>query len=234
MLQGPRKLLNRNVHHKPQQSWHDNQFEWNYVLIFAFISAFAFALFSIPLIFFFTRNYYFFESIAFNTYPTLITNLYQEKSWLWIYCISAGVLSFSLVLYFGKKFTSNTIKPIKKIEDHLQQLMIGNFKDPIVFDSNKSELNSIKINYEYFYRVLRSNTEQELEILRSLNIDQANRDSLLAWQKLVQMKCKQLGLDYNQTVINKNEFVNGKGTNVIPLNENAAPKSAQGNNRKVS
>jgi len=112
--------------------------------------------------------------------------------------------------------------------------MIGNFKDPIVFDSNKSELNSIKINYEYFYRVLRSNTEQELEILRSLNIDQANRDSLLAWQKLVQMKCKQLGLDYNQTVINKNEFVNGKGTNVIPLNENAAPKSAQGNNRKVS
>lgn len=225
MLLGPRKLLNRNIHHKPQQSWHDNQFEWNYVLIFACISVFAFALFSIPLIFFFSRNYYFFESIAFNTYPTLITNLYQEKSWLWTYCICGGVFSFSLILYFGKKFTANTIKPIKKIEDHLQQLMIGNFKDPIVFDPNKSELNSIKINYEYFYRVLRSNTEQELEILRSLNIDQNNRDSLLAWQKLVQMKCKQLGLDFNEMVRNKSELINGKGTNVIPLNESAPKKN---------
>lgn len=219
MLLGPRKLLNRHNHHKPQQSWHDNQFEWNYVLIFAFISAFAFALFSIPLIFFFSRNYYFFESIAFNTYPTLITNLYQEKSWLWMYCIAGGALSFSLVLYFGKKFTSNTIKPIKKIEDHLQQLMIGNFKDPIVFETNKSELNSIKINYEYFYRVLRSNTEQELEILCSLNIDQNNRDSLLAWQKLVQMKCKQLGVDFYEITRHKGELTNDKGDNVVTLSE---------------
>ncbi len=225
MLLGPRKLLNRNIHHKPQQSWHDNQFEWNYVLIFACISAFAFALFSIPLIFFFSRNYYFFESIAFNTYPTLITNLYQEKSWLWMYCIAGGALSFSLVLYFGKKFTSNTIKPIKKIEDHLQQLMIGNFKDPIVFEANKSELNSIKINYEYFYRVLRSNTEQELEILCSLNIDQNNRDSLLAWQKLVQMKCKQLGVDFNEIVRNKGEPVNENGDNLVMLTEPTPKKS---------
>lgn len=213
MLHGPRKWLNKNKSHKPQQSLHDNQFEWNYVLIFAFISVFAFALFSIPLIYFFTRNYYFFETIAFNTYPTLIKNLYQEKSWLWVYCISAGFFSFCLILYFGKKFTANTIQPIKKIEDHLQQLMIGNFKEPIIFDSNKSELNSIKINYEYFYRVLRSNTEQELEILCSLNIDQNNRDSLLGWQKLVQMKCKQLGLDYNEIIQNKSE------TNVVPISE---------------
>lgn len=225
MLLGPRKLLNRNIHQKPQQSWHDNQFEWNYVLIFACISAFAFALFSIPLIFFFSRNYYFFESIAFNTYPTLITNLYQEKSWLWMYCISGGALSFSLILYFGKKFTSNTIKPIKKIEDHLQQLMIGNFKDPIVFDANKSELNSIKINYEYFYRVLRSNTEQELEILRSLNIDQNNRDSLLAWQKLVQMKCKQLGIDFNEIVRAQSDLNDSEGTNVLPLIETTSKKN---------
>lgn len=217
MFLGSRKLLNKNPHHKPQLSWHNNQFEWNYVLIFACISAFAFALFSIPLILFFSRNYYFFETIAFNTYPKLITNLYQEKSWLWMYCIAAGTFSFLLILYFGKKFTANTIKPIKKIEDHLQQLMIGNFKDPIVFDANKSELNSIKINYEYFYRVLRSNTEQELEILRSLNIDQNNRDSLLAWQKLVQMKCRQLGLDSNEIIGNKNESVTGKDANVAPL-----------------
>ncbi len=219
MLLGPRKLLNRNIYYKPQQSWHNNQFEWNYVLIFASISAFAFAMFSIPLIFFFSRNYYFFESIAFNTYPTLITNLYQEKSWLWIYCISGGVFSFSFILYFGKKFTANTIKPIKKIEDHLQQLMVGNFKDPIVFETNKSELNSIKINYEYFYRVLRSNTEQELEILCSLNIDQNNRDSLIAWQKLVQMKCKQLGLDYSQTIKNLGDPAQEIEPTTIPLKE---------------
>lgn len=89
--------------------------------------------------------------------------------------------------------------------------MIGNFKDPIVFDINKSELSSIKINYDYFYRVLRSNTEQELEILRSLNIDQNNRDSLLAWQKLVQMKCKQLGLNYNDIVSSNTD------SSVIPI-----------------
>ncbi len=213
MMLGARKWLHKNTQRKPQQSLHDNQFEWNYVLIFACISVFSFCIFAVPLIYFFTKNYYFFEMIAFNTYPKLITNLYQEKSWLWAYFFSSGIISFSLIMYFGKKFTSNTIKPIKKIEDHLQQLMIGNFKDPIVFDANKSELNSIKINYDYFYRVLRANTEQELEILRSLNIDQNNRDSLLAWQKLMQMKCKQLGLDYN-------EIVNSKtGTNVIPISQ---------------
>ncbi len=214
MLLGPRKWLNTNTQRKPQKSWHDNQFEWNYVLIFACISVFVFSLFSIPLIYFVNRNYYFFESIAFNTYPSIIRNLYQEKSWLWVYFLSGGIFSFSLVLYFGKKFTSNTIRPIKKIEDHLQQLMTGNFKDPIVFDENKSELNSIKINYDYFYRVLRSNTEQELEILRSLNIDQNNRDSLIAWQKLVQMKCKQLGLNYQDVVDSKNK------NNVVPISEN--------------
>ncbi|MBL7545196.1 MAG: hypothetical protein JNL11_15365 [Bdellovibrionaceae bacterium] len=223
MLLGPRKWLSKNTQRKPQQSLHDNQFEWNYVLIFACISAFAFALFSIPLIYFFSRNYYFFESIAFNTYPTLIRNLYQEKSWLWGYCVAGGASSFGLILYFGKKFTANTIKPIKKIEDHLQQLMTGNFKDPIIFDSNKSELNSIKINYEYFYRVLRSNTEQELEILCSLNIDQNNRDSLIAWQKLVQTKCKQLGLNYHDIVNAKNQ------SNVVPISENVfVPKRKTG------
>lgn len=211
MILGARKWLHKNTQRKPQQSLHDNQFEWNYVLIFACISVFSFSIFAVPLIYFFTKNYYFFEMIAFNTYPKLITNLYQEKSWLWAYCIASGIISFSLITYFGKKFTSNTIKPIKKIEDHLQQLMIGNFKDPIVFDINKSELSSIKINYDYFYRVLRSNTEQELEILRSLNIDQNNRDSLLAWQKLVQMKCKQLGLNYNDIVSSNTD------SSVIPI-----------------
>jgi len=103
-------------------------------------------------------------------------------------------------------------------------LMIGNFKDPIVFDTNKSELNSIKINYEYFYRVLRSNTEQELETLLSLNIDQNNRDSLLAWQKLIQIKCKQLGIDFSEVLRNKNERFKGKGTNVVSLNEKASKK----------
>lgn len=213
MLLGPRKWLHKNTDRKPQQSLHNNQFEWNYVLIFASISVFVSFLFSVPHIYFFTKNYYFFETIAFNTYPKLITNLYQEKSWLWIYFISSSIFLFLLILYFGKKFTSNTIKPIKKIEDHLHQLMMGNFKDPILFDANKSELNSIKINYEYFYRVLRSNTEQELEILRSLNIDQNNRDSLLAWQKLVQIKCKQLGLDYKDT-INAH-----KDSTIAPLSE---------------
>ncbi len=213
MLLGPRKWLHKNTQRKPQQSLHDNQFEWNYVFIFASISTLVFCVFSVPLIYFFTKNYYFFEMIAFNTYPKLITNLYQEKSWLWVYFITGGILSFSLILYFGKKFTANTIKPIKKIEDHLQQLMIGNFKDPIEFDANKNELNSIKINYEYFYRVLRSNTEQELEILRNLNIDQNNRDSLLAWQKLVQIKCKQLGLDFEEFTRTRDD------SNVVPISK---------------
>lgn len=225
MLLGPRKWLHKNSQRKPQKSLHDNQFEWNYVLIFAFISAFVFCIFSVPLIFFFSKNYYFFETIAFNTYPKLITNLYQEKSWLWVYFITGFSLSFSLIFYFGKKFTANTITPIKKIEDHLQQLMIGNFKDPIEFDSNKSELNSIKINYDYFYRVLRSNTEQELEILRSLNIDQKNRDSLLAWQKLVQMKCKQLGLDHKEIIKPQSQ-----DATVIPISTEAVaiPKRKSG------
>lgn len=213
MLLGPRKWLHKNSERKPQQSLHSNQFEWNYVLIFACISVFVFSIFAIPLVYFFNKNYAFFEMIAFNIYPQLITNLYQEKSWLWTYFTTSLVCSFVLIFYFGKKFTSNTIKPIKKIEDHLQQLMIGNFKDPISFDTNNGELNSIKINYEYFYRVLRSNTEQELEALRGLVIDQNNRDSLLAWQKLMHIKCKQLGLNYDEIVNTKNE------STVIPIRD---------------
>ena len=145
MLLGPRKWLHKNSNRKPQQSLHNNQFEWNYVILFACISVLVFSIFAIPLVYFFNKNYAFFEMIAFNIYPQLITNLYQEKSWLWTYFLASLVCSFVLIFYFGKKFTSNTIKPIKKIEDHLQQLMIGNFKDPIIFDTNKSELNSIKI-----------------------------------------------------------------------------------------
>lgn len=175
---------------------HGNMFELTYIFAISCTVSLALTLFTIPLVIFFQDNYQLFETLAYNTYPKLVINLYQEKKWLWMYFGGSLFACFILTFYIARKFTQRTLGPVKKIEHHLHQLLLGNFTKEIEFTDDNADLKTIKINYDYFCRFLRSSTEYELEILKNLNIDQNNRDSLSAWKKLIQIKSAQLGYNH--------------------------------------
>lgn len=195
MIFGPRKWHSKDLPNRNSYSIHDYQFQWKYIAVFSLMLLFAFSATTLPLIYIYTKNYVVFERLAFDLYPKLVENLYQEKNWIWIlYGLSlVSLLGFSV--YFGRKFTNKILLPIHQIEKNLHQMMLGKWTEQIEFDESKEDFKSIKISYEYFQRALKANTEMELNLLQKISVDPNNRDAFLAWKNLIEFKALRIGLD---------------------------------------
>ncbi|MCB0371104.1 MAG: hypothetical protein KDD45_17220 [Bdellovibrionales bacterium] len=214
MIIGPRKWFSKNSHDSRSYTIHDYQFQWKYIGIFSAILAIAFAGATLPIIYIYGKNYAIFEKLAFDLYPGLVENLYQEKDWLWLLFGLSAISLIIFSLYFSFKFTKKILSPIHQVEDHLHQMMIGNWIQPIDFDESKEDFKSLKVSYDYFYRTLKANTEMELTLLKKIIVDPHNRDSFLAWKNLVETKAQRIGL-------NPDEIINGNmsiGQNPLDLN----------------
>jgi hypothetical protein len=200
MFLGPRKWISENVSRQKSFSVHDERFQWKYILTFMLILGLVYLGSVLPILFFVNRNYVIFEKIAYDFYPSLIENLFQEKSWLWILFIFNLLTLMGLCTYFSLKFTKKILYPVHQIEEHLHQMMLGRWKTPISFEDSRNDLKSMKINYDYFHRSLKSNTEMELNLLKRIVVDPNNRDAFLAWQNLVESKAHRLGIDPEEII----------------------------------
>lgn len=210
MIFGPRKWHSKDLPSRASYSIHDYQFQWKYIAAFSMILLIAFSATTLPLIYIYSKNYQVFEKLAFDLYPKLVENLYQEKNWIWIiYGLSLlSLAGFSA--YFGIKFTNKILLPVHQIEDSLHKMMLGNWNEQIKFDESKEDFKSIKISYDYFQRALKANTEMELSLLQKIAVDPNNRDAFMAWKNLIEAKAVRIGLDPESILKNSETLTSNK------------------------
>lgn len=195
MIFGPRKWHSKDLPNRASYSIHDYQFQWKYIVVFSVMLLIAFSATTLPLIYIYSKNYLVFEKLAFDLYPKLVENLYQEKNWIWILYGLSLISLTGFSIYFGRKFTQKILHPVHQIEDSLHKMMLGNWSEQIEFDESKDDFKSIKISYDYFQRSLKANTEMELNLLQKIAVDPNNRDAFLAWKNLIEAKALRIGLD---------------------------------------
>lgn len=186
----------RNSPKKNQRLILDESIQLKYTLYLCMAITGSVLLFFLPTYFFINQNYQIFLRLAFDTHPALLKHLEREIHWLWFFLASGliciGLLSFFLTI----RMTRNLIDPLARMEQHMRKLLQGHWHIPD-FDVPKNDFKDLSLTYDYFYRVLKINTEMELKLLEKLNVDAQNREAYAAWKSLIEIKQQKLGLTQN-------------------------------------
>jgi len=188
----PHRAPLSKIHRRAFQS-----FQSKYLTYMTLALGGSFLVFAIPVWYLIQQNYQIFQSLAFDTAPELISHLDQERVWLF----GVLLLSFFAILVIGVwtslRITDSVIGPLMAIEKHMREVTLGNWKSEDFQTRKTDEFRSLSNTYSYFYRTLKAQTQQEIELLEKIMVDPTNRDSYQAWRYLIETKKQLLGTDPN-------------------------------------
>ncbi|WP_413585314.1 hypothetical protein [Bdellovibrio sp. HCB274] len=191
------------------------QYKYSWYMITAFAGGAL--LFFIPAYYFISQNYELFKTLAYDTQPRLVEHLEREMVWLRVFMGASLVAIAGVTLFLSIRMTKNLLSPMIKMEQHMHQLMLGQWfiEDYVV--PEEDDFRDLSMTYDYFYRALKANTETELKLLEKLSIDPQNREAYAAWKHLLAEKRARLGI--------KEEFIS---------NDNVAELRTMEHRRRVS
>jgi hypothetical protein len=146
-----------------------------------------------PSYYFLNQNYEIFTTIAYGTAPQLLQHLERERIWINSFLVAAvlGVVVFCII--FGLRLTSRIVRPLMKMERHMKLLTRGHWYIPEVQLDDESEFVEFVDTYNYFYKALRSTTQDQLTHMMKISVDRNDRDSQAILQNIVRVKSQQLG-----------------------------------------
>jgi len=166
----------------------------NTFLICAVVVA-AGLMFFVPVFYFMEQNYSIFRNLAFDLQPQLVRHLEREVLWLKAFmALSLAFLTF-VTFVFVSRITKNMMKTLVEMEEHMRQLLIGQWSIPHFESQNDEDIKELSMTYDYLYRSLKVNTEIELKMLEKINVDPQNREAYAAWKNLIELKRQRLGLE---------------------------------------
>lgn len=168
-------------------------------------------MFFLPTVYFLEQNYTVFRDIAFDLQPQLVRHLEREILWLKAFMGLSMVVLIAITYMFISKITQNMMKTLVEMEEHMRQLLTGQWNIPHFESQNDEDIKELSMTYDYLYRSLKVNTEIELKMLEKINVDPHNREAYAAWKNLIELKRQRLGHNENP------------GHEVLPLR--AKPKS---------
>ncbi len=173
----------------------NKSFQYRYTFYLLALIATALILFAGPIFYYLNQNYQLFMKLAYDTSPSLLIQLERESvvinSFLFISCIT--MLLGSLLL--GIQVTAKLIGPLYVLEKHLLQLTKGNWSIHPVRTRHNDEFQELIGAYNYFYKSLQAQTQNEIKILKKLSIDPNNREAYRLWQDLIKTKSQQLDIN---------------------------------------
>ncbi|WP_413558667.1 hypothetical protein [Bdellovibrio sp. HCB209] len=185
------------------------QYKYSWYMITAFAGGAL--LFFIPAYYFISQNYELFKTLAYDTQPRLVEHLEREMMWLRVFLGASLVAIAGVTLFLSIRMTKNLLAPLIKMENHMHQLMLGQWHIEDYVIPQEDDFRDLSMTYDYFYRALKANTETELKLLEKLSIDPQNREAYAAWKHLLAEKRSRLGI--------KEEFIsNDTPTELVELN----------------
>ncbi len=88
--------------------------------------------------------------------------------------------------------TARLIGPIVVLQTHMRGLIRGNLSQEQLRIREHDEYHPLIETYNYFYSSLQTQTSQDLERLRRLNVDAKNQEAYLIWEEMIREKEQQI------------------------------------------
>ncbi len=147
-----------------------------------------------PQYYYVSQNYKIFEELALTYEPQLFDHLSRELSWMKVMMGICFVSLFCFFGYFGFRFSSQIIAPIKILNYHLKFLSRGQWHlNPIKIRAN-DEFHELIDNYNYFYASFKTQLEKDLTSLNEIQDLSTDEHQKLLFHDFMYEKRQQLGL----------------------------------------
>lgn len=146
--------------------------------------------------FYFTQqNYELFKSIAFDTQPEMVRHIERESQWLLILLGTSLIATGFCTYRISKRMTSHLIEPLVAMERNMRGLIVGKWDRTSFRISENQDFKDLSMTYEYLLHMLKSLTEQELELLMRMRLDPNEKETLHIWNDLINQKRGRLGME---------------------------------------
>lgn len=146
-----------------------------------------------PFIYLINQNFNFFQGLAIDSSPTLLTHLDREQTWF-------NILSFTLLVifavtnwWFAMKILRNFRGQMHALDRHLRHLIRGEWFTPPLKVRKNDDFKDVVEQYGYFYKSLQAMTKAEVHLLEKMKIDPSQRETYTIWKTLLQQKKARLG-----------------------------------------
>jgi hypothetical protein len=175
-------------------------FQWRYTgyLIAAVFAATSFA--GGLTFYLLNENYETFIRLATVQAPSLLESLERERIWIngFLFSVLGGMLTF--FFYLGFRMTARLIGPIVVLQSHMKGLIRGNLSQAQLRIREDDEYHPLIETYNYFYSSLQTQTKQDLDRLRRLNVDARNQEAYSIWEEMIREKEQQISASDAWTV----------------------------------
>ncbi|PWU15302.1 MAG: hypothetical protein C5B49_12005 [Bdellovibrio sp.] len=195
------KGLEGPFHRKPVHrafKVYNSQFQWKYTLYFVAFLLGSLLLFLIPTWYFVHQNYEIFSDLAFKESPQLLEHLQRERDWMIGFSIFSVASLALLTTWVSLRITGNIIGPLISMERHMWKVTTGDWSTRDFRIRATDDFLDLADAYSYLYRSMKAQTEAELRLLRGIQVDPGNKDSVNNLTALTRLKESQLNLKADQ------------------------------------
>lgn len=188
------EYLNLPTHQRRTTRFIDRDFQVRYGSVVIGAALLGALVSLLPIYFFLDQNYRIFLDLAHLYSPGLMDNLERERIWVTMLLFSgfSGLTIFFLVLSF--RLTNRIVGPLRVLRNHLRRMSRGQWFMAPVRVRDSDEFQDLIDSYNYFYESFRTQLRRDLDMLRRLRVDPADRASYEAWRILVEEKSLQLNV----------------------------------------
>lgn len=154
----------------------------------------------LPAIYFINQNFNYIRDLLADVAPELIR--YVEREQVYANGALLGLFLFQIcfLMMFSKKMSSQLIAPITKLSNHLKALSRGEFTQAPVRTREFDEYQDLIINYNYFYKSLRAQSEKQIASYQEILKEKLPPGARGIIQEMLLEKTAQLGRPENVTV----------------------------------
>lgn len=178
--------------------WEKNN---NTVLFYVTSTLLMFLLITSPFVYFANENFKFFQSLAVDSSPSLLSHLEREQL---LFNLTYILISSFITInhwWFVNKYIRNFRGQVQAFDRHLKHLIRGEWFTPPLRVREKDDFKNLAEQYGYFYKSLQAMTKSEIQILEKMKIDPSQRENFTLWKMLLQQKKSRLGYE---EIINEN------------------------------
>lgn len=169
-------------------------FQMKYTLYLLAAVAGSVFIFNLPAWYFVHENYQIFNSLAYDLDPSLVEHLEREVLWLGFFAFFALISTAFFCLWIGFQMTGAVVGPLISLERHMKQATLGDWRRDDFQIRDSDDFRSLANTYSYFYRTLRAQAENEIQLLEKIYISPEQKEAYTALKSLVAAKRAQLGV----------------------------------------
>jgi hypothetical protein len=176
----------------------EKKFQWSYTSALLGIVSIGTLVGSAATYYFINQNYEIFLQITAQYAPQMIANLASERQ---ILNQLIGALFFGTMIFYlfvSMKMSSRIIAPVLLLQKHMKKFLNGHLQEKPIRIRESDEFHDLIETYNYLYDVIKTQTQTDLDRLKSLKLDQImdpRTNACVTWKRMIKEKSEQLQIN---------------------------------------